>query len=149
MGGEGLYRVFHPPKHTRGPYPMSMHATEHPTAWIILAGHRDAPARLTVERYSRVARLYRTAMFAMLWIGGTIGTFLITLFDPFMTCMPFFVGAVMTYRSWRGRFRVMEFKGSCPRCESPLTLAPGSKIGSPHPLVCYHCHHEPNLYLAA
>jgi hypothetical protein len=121
----------------------------HPTAWIVLAGHPDAPAHLSVERYSRVARLYRTALFAILWIGSTVATFFVTIFDPFMTSMPLLVGAMLTYRSWRSRFRVMEFHGACPRCHQSIALKAGSKIGSPHHLVCYHCHHEPDLYLAA
>lgn len=128
---------------------MSLHTTDHPNAWIVLPGHRDAPARLTVERYSTIARFYRTVMYGLLWMGGSVATFLITLFDPFMTAMPFFVGAVMTYRSWRGRFKVTEFRGACPRCAQPLDLKLGSKIGSPHHLVCYSCHHEPHLYVAA
>jgi hypothetical protein len=128
---------------------MSTHTTDHPNAWIVLAGHRDAPARLSVERYSNVARIYRTVMYGLLWIGSSVGMLFITIFDPFMTCMPFFVGAVMTYRSWRGRFKVTEFRGACPRCGEPLTLKLGSKIGSPHQLVCYSCHHEPHLYVAA
>lgn len=128
---------------------MNSHTTDRPTAWLILPGHRDAPARLTVERYSSVARFYRTLVYAALWIGCTTATFLITIFDPFMTAMPFLFGAVMTHRSWRGRYRVMDFDGACPRCQSPLNLKLGSKIGSPHHLVCYHCHHEPDLYLAA
>jgi hypothetical protein len=121
----------------------------HPPARIVLAGHRDTPARLSVVHYSRVARVYRTLLYALLWIGSSVATFFVTIFDPFMTSMPFFVGAVMTYRSWRGRFRVTAFDGACPRCAHPINLKPGSKIGSPHHLVCYHCHHEPDLYLAA
>jgi hypothetical protein len=128
---------------------MSSHTTNRPTAWLVLPGHRDTPARLVVERYSRVARFYRTLVYAALWIGGTTATFLITIFDPFMTAMPFLFGAVMTHRSWRGRYRVMEFTGACPRCQHPLDLKLGSKIGSPHHLVCFQCHHEPDLYLAA
>lgn len=120
-----------------------------PPAWIILPGHPDAPAQVTVVGYSRVARLWRTAWYAFLWVTSTIGMFFITLFDPFMTAMPLFVGGVMTYRGWRGRFRVMEFTGACPRCREPINLKPGSKIGTPHHLVCFSCHHEPHLYLAA
>jgi hypothetical protein len=129
---------------------MSTHTTEaRPTAWIVLPGHRDAPAHLSVVRYSTVARYYRTLLYGMMWIASTVATFLVTIFDPFMTCMPLFVGAVMTYRSWRGRFRVTAFQGACPRCAQPLNLKLGSKIASPHHLVCYNCHHEPHLYLAA
>jgi hypothetical protein len=128
---------------------MSNAADMHPRAWIVLPGHPDAPARLTVEHYSRTARIYRTLLYGLLWIGSSTATFFVTIFDPFMTSMPLFVGAAMTYRSWRGRFRVTEFAGACPRCREPLPLKLGSKIASPHHLVCYHCHHEPHLYLAA
>lgn len=128
---------------------MSAHHPEGlSTATLVLAGHRSVPARLTVVRYSVVARIYRTLLYAILWIGSSVATFLITIFDPFITSMPFFVGAVMTYKSWRGRFKVTAFQGTCPRCETPIALKPGSKIGSPHHLVCYACHHEPDLYLA-
>jgi hypothetical protein len=127
----------------------SRSAPAQPTAWIILPGHSDAPAHLSVERYSRLARLYRTIWYAFLWFGSTLGTVIVTIGDPFMTGIPLFVGAVLTYKSWGGRFRVTEFRGACPRCREPINLKPGSKIGSPHHLVCYHCHHEPDLYLAA
>jgi hypothetical protein len=129
---------------------MSTHTADaRPTAWIVLPGHPNARARLTVIRYSSLARFYRTVWYAILWIGGSTAMFFVTIFDPFMTSLPFFVGAVMTFRSWRGRFEVLEFRGACPRCLEPLKLKLGSKIASPHHLVCYNCHHEPDLYLAA
>ncbi|HEX6373018.1 MAG TPA: hypothetical protein VF006_29115 [Longimicrobium sp.] len=124
-------------------------AAPRPTAWIILPGHPDVPAHLSVERYSRLARLSRTTWYAFLWMFSTLGTAIVTIGDPFVTAIPLFVGAVTTFKSWGGRFRVMEFHGTCPRCREPINLKPGSKIGSPHHLVCYHCHHEPDLYLAA
>jgi hypothetical protein len=124
-------------------------AVDRPNAWIILAGHPDAPAHLTFERYSRWARLSRTMLWACTWFVSTVATFLITIFDPFMTAMPFFVGAVMTFRSWRARFRVTAFQGACPRCGKPIEIKPGARIASPHPLVCYGCHFEPALHLAA
>ena len=124
-------------------------APARPTAWIILPGHPDAPAHLSVQRYSRLARLSRTTWYAFLWMTSTVGMLFVSIGDPFMTAIPFFVGAVMTYKTWGGRFRVMEFQGRCPRCQEPIQLQPGSKIGSPHHLVCYNCHHEPDLYLAA
>lgn len=127
---------------------MEPQPIEHPTAWLVLAGHPDAPAHLDVIHYSRLARLYRTTCYFFLWIISTVGMFFITIFDPFMTSMPLFVGGVMTYRSWRGRYKVTAFSGPCPRCAQPIKLEPGSKIASPHHLVCYNCHHEPDLYLA-
>jgi hypothetical protein len=128
---------------------MDPQPVEHPTAWIVLPGHPDAPAHLSVVRYSRLARIYRTLWYAFLWMTSTVGTLLVTIGDPFMTAMPLFVGGVMTYRSWGGRYRVTAFHGTCPRCTQPIKLKPGSKIGSPHHMVCYSCHHEPDLYLAA
>ncbi|WP_420128840.1 hypothetical protein [Longimicrobium sp.] len=124
-------------------------APARPTAWIILPGHADAPAHLSVQRYSRLARLSRTMWYAFVWMISSVGMLLVSIGDPFLTAIPFFTGAVLTYKTWGGRFRVMEFHGSCPRCQEPIQLKPGSKIGSPHHLVCYNCHHEPDLYLAA
>jgi hypothetical protein len=37
--------------------------------------------------------------------------------DPFVASLPFIVGAWLVYRSWRGRYRVHEFRGACPRCD--------------------------------
>lgn len=119
-----------------------------PNAWIVLPGHADVPARVEVERYSPVSRAMRTLGWACAWLGASVAAFLVTLFDPFLTSIPFFVGAVLTFRSWRGRFRVRSFRGTCPRCGQPLPLAVGAKIGAPHRLVCYHCHFEPSLHLA-
>ena len=124
-------------------------AAAQPTAWIVLPGHPDAPAHLSVVRYSRLARVYRTVWYAFLWMISTLGTLIVTIGDPFMTAIPLFVGAVMTVKSWGGRFLVTAFEGACPRCGVPIQLKPGSKIGSPHHLVCYSCHHEPDLYMAA
>ncbi|HEX8391234.1 MAG TPA: hypothetical protein VF665_02660 [Longimicrobium sp.] len=118
-------------------------------ARLVLPGHPDAPAHVTLVRASGWARVRRTLLFGMGWISGTVTMFAITLFDPFMTALPFLIGGLMTFRSWRGRFRVTSFRGSCPRCHQPLDLKPGARIGAPHPLVCYNCHHEPELYLAA
>src|SRR5687768_12281971 len=135
---------------TRGFIPMdNQPAPARPTAWLILPGHPDAPAHLRVERYSRLARLSRTTWYGFLWMISTLGTVIVTIGDPFMTALPLFVGGVMTFKSWGGRFRVTEFHGTCPRCREPISLKPGSKIGSPHHLVCFNCHHEPDLYLAA
>lgn len=128
---------------------MDARSVNRPAAWLVLAGHPDAPASVGVVGYSRLARLSRTTGYAFLWMFSTVATLFVTIFDPFMTSMPLFVGAVMTWRSWRGRYRVIDFQGACPRCGQTIELKPGSKIGMPHHLVCYNCHHEPDLYLAA
>jgi hypothetical protein len=120
-----------------------------PTGWIVLPGHPDLPARVEVVRCSPLARAYRTVLFGFLSLAATAGAFVVTIFDPFISSIPLLVGGMATWRSWRGRFRVTRFEGACPRCRHPLALAEGSRIGSPHPLVCYECHHEPELFLPA
>jgi hypothetical protein len=88
------------------------------------------------------------------WLPGALDrlhrdALVVTFGDPFLTAIPFILGVVGVHRSWRGRFRVARFHGACPRCHTPLDLGEGSKIGTPHHLVCYRCHHEPHLVLAA
>jgi hypothetical protein len=117
--------------------------------WIVLPGHRDVRARVQVVADSASARLSRTVLFALLWGAATVAAFFVTLFDPFLSSIPLLVGLTSTWRSWRGRFRVLRFDGACPRCSEPIALREGSRIGSPHGLVCYSCHHEPELHLAA
>lgn len=115
-----------------------------PTARIVLGGHPTLPARLVARRYPGWARLARTLAFAVLWVLSTAGTLAFT-FDPFVASFPFVLGASFVYRSWKARFRVEEFQAACPRCGEELLLKPGSRIDLPHPLVCYACHHEPEL----
>ncbi|HEX2189185.1 MAG TPA: hypothetical protein VHG51_09830 [Longimicrobiaceae bacterium] len=115
-----------------------------PGARIVLGGHPARPARLVARRYPGWARLARTLAFLVLWAVGTVGTLVFT-FDPFVASFPFVLGGSLVYRSWKGRFRVEEFQADCPRCGEELRLEPGSRIDLPHPLVCYHCHHEPEL----
>lgn len=117
--------------------------------WIVLPGHRDVRASLAVVRYSPASRLSQTVLYGIASVVATGVTFLVTIFDPFLSAIPLLVGATATWRSWRGRFRVVRFTGACPRCAEPITLRGGSRIGSPHRLVCYSCHHEPELFLAA
>jgi hypothetical protein len=120
-----------------------------PTAHIVLPGHRDARAEVAVQVYPLRFRVARTVGYLALWIGSTATTLVVTFGDPFLTAIPFILGVVGVWRSWKGRFRVARFSGACPRCAEPLALKDGDKISSPHPLVCYRCHHEPELVLAA
>lgn len=115
-----------------------------PGARIVLGGHPSRPARLVARRYPGWARLARTLALAVLWAGSTVGTLVFT-FDPFVATFPLVLGGSLVYRSWKGRFRVEEFQAACPRCGEELRLEPGSRINLPHPMVCYHCHHEPEL----
>ena len=114
-------------------------------AWIVLPGHRDARADIEVREYPFWTRLVRTLGLGAAWSVVTVSTFVITIFDPFLSSIPLTVGLFTVWRSWKGRFRVNRFAGDCPRCGTAMRLKPGSHISVPHPLVCYACHHEPEL----
>jgi hypothetical protein len=118
-------------------------------ARIVLAGHRDTVARVDVSEVPLRRRVVRTLVLAAFWGTVTAAVFFITVFDPFMTSMPVLVGAVTVWRSWKGEWRVRSFCGGCPRCGAELLVKPKARIGVPHPLVCYSCHHEPQLVLRA
>ena len=117
-------------------------------ARILLRGHDSRPAHLEVARFPFWSWMARTSGYVLAWMLGTLGGFLLT-WDPFVTVIPFAVGLVYAWNSFRGRYRVRAFRGECPRCETPLQVEEGAKINLPHPLVCYHCHHEPLLVMAA
>lgn len=124
-----------------------MSDTGHAAAAVVhLRGHGSRPAELRVTRYATAAWLGRILRYAAAWLGITALTLVIT-FDPFVASFPFVIGAGYLYRTIRGRYRVHLFRGECPRCGGGLDLKPGSKIPLPYPMVCYACHHEPELRL--
>ena len=118
------------------------------SARIVLPGHRDMPARVDVSEVPLRRRVVRTLVLAAFWGTITAAVFFITVFDPFMTSMPAFVGAASVYRSWRGRYELHAFQAACPRCGTALKVKPNAKVSAPHPLVCYSCHHQPELVFA-
>jgi hypothetical protein len=113
-------------------------------AWTVLAGYGRRPARLVVTRQGRTAWMLRTAAALVAWIGGTAATLAFT-FDPFVASLPGMLGGAFAFRTWRGRYAVQSFRGECPACGAALLIKPGARIGLPHKLVCYACHHEPHL----
>jgi hypothetical protein len=117
-------------------------------ARIVLPGHADTVARVDLSEVPMRARVLRTMVLAAFWGTVTVGVFFITVFDPFMTSLPAFVGAASVYRSWRGRFELHAFQARCPRCAAELKVKPNAKVSAPHPLVCYACHHQPELVFA-
>jgi len=117
-------------------------------ARIVLAGHVDTPARVDVSEVPLRRRVLRTIVLAAFWGTLTVTVFFVTIFDPFMTSMPALVGAASVYRSWRGRFELRAFQARCPRCAAELKVKPNAKVSLPHPLVCYACHHQPELVFA-
>jgi hypothetical protein len=117
-------------------------------ARIVLPGHVDTVARVDVSEVPLRARVLRTLLLAAVWGSITVTVFFVTLFDPFMTSMPALVGAASVYRSWRGRYELRAFQAACPRCGAALKVKPNLKVSAPHPLVCYACHHQPELVFA-
>jgi hypothetical protein len=114
---------------------------------VVLPGHADTAARVDVRVLSLRDRVVRTLLLATLWGSITGAVFFITVFDPFMTSMPALVGAASVYRSWRGRFELRAFAARCPRCGAALKMK-HARVGAHSPLVCYACHHEPELVFA-
>ncbi|HEX8691242.1 MAG TPA: hypothetical protein VF746_02280 [Longimicrobium sp.] len=114
-------------------------------ARIVLPGHRDAEGKAEVVPVPFWSRAVRTAALAGAWAAAAVTMFFVTIFDPFLTSIPVLVGAFTVYRSWRGQYLVRSFQGGCPRCGTSIRLKPGARISVPHPMVCYSCHHEPEL----
>jgi hypothetical protein len=117
------------------------------SAVVHLRGHGSTPAVLAVSRYSVVGWSIRVVRYVAGWLGVS-GATLIFTFDPFVASFPFVIGLGYVYRTVRGRYHVRHFEGNCPRCSARLALKPGSKIPLPYDLVCYSCHHEPQLRIA-
>lgn len=114
------------------------------TAVIRLRGHQARPAHLEVSRYPTWAWLGRILLYLLVWVVGTWATLVFT-FDPFVASFPFVLGLGLVYHGIKGRYQVHAFQGACPRCEEALKLDAGSRINLPHSMVCYACHHEPEL----
>jgi len=117
-------------------------------ARIVLGGHADTVARVEVRPISARDRVLRTLVMAAFWGTITTAVFFITVFDPFMTSMPAFVGAASVYRSWRGRYELRAFEARCPRCGAALRMKRNARVGAQSPLACYSCHHHPELVFA-
>jgi len=116
------------------------------TAVIHLRGHGTTAAEVEITRYSPLVWLGRVLGYVAAWIGGTFATLVIT-FDPFVASFPLVIGLGYSYQAVRGRYRVDHFEGACPRCHEHIRVRPGSRIPIPHSLVCFNCHHEPELRL--
>lgn len=127
---------------------MSTNGSAVASAIVHLRGHHATPAHLEVTRYPALAWIGRIIRYTLGWLGSTSATLVLT-FDPFVASFPFVIGLGLLYRTVRGRYRVDSFHGVCPRCSQELKLEAGSKIPLPYPVVCYNCHHEPELRLVS
>ena len=123
---------------------MSISGSPAMSAVVHLRGHTATPAYLEVTRFPVLAWIGRIILHILGWLASTWTTLVLT-FDPFVASFPFVIGMGLVYRTARGRYQVHAFQGVCPRCSGELQLKPGSKIPLPYPVVCYGCHHEPEL----
>ncbi len=113
-------------------------------ARLVLPGHESVPASADV--IYRPARERSTR--AILTLVGFFVLAPIVFFVPPhipWVLIAFGSGIYFGLRQWRGEYVVQSFTGECPRCHSPLTIEPGTRIRLPHRLDCFNCHHEPSL----
>jgi hypothetical protein len=132
----------------RGLTMSSMGTSAAGRARIVLPGHADTVARVDVRPIASRDRVLRTLVLAAVWGTITAAVFFVTVFDPFMTSMPAFVGAASVYRSWRGRYELRALEARCPRCGAELKMKRKARVGAQSSLACYACHHHPELVFA-
>ena len=111
---------------------------------LTLAGHPPVEGVAKLEFRPRSVRVTRAAVSLLgFWLLAPIVFFL----PPHIpwAAGAFLAGLFFGYRNLRGTFIVHSFTAPCPRCQSPLVIAPGEKIRSPHTLDCYNCHFSPEL----
>jgi hypothetical protein len=111
---------------------------------IVLAGHDAVPAQAEVEYRSSRTRLARSLLTLLgFWALAPLVFFI----PPHIPWVLIAIGGGIYFsiRQWRGEFILRSFAGECPRCHSPLTIEPGTRIRLPHAMDCFTCHHEPAL----
>lgn len=112
-------------------------------AVVTLRAHRPGPARVELAHRG----VWRRAAGVALWLAICWGAAPLVLRVPPhypWAAAAIILGALLAYREWTGRYRVVAFAGICPRCGHSLRL--GARcIDLPHRLSCFHCHFEPVL----
>lgn len=124
-----------------------MSSTVSESARLTLAGHEPVAAQATVVYRPARERTTR-ALIALLGFWALVPiVFFIPPHIPW-ALIAFVCGIYFSIKQWRGEYIVQSFTGECPRCHSPLTIAPGTRIRLPHKIDCFNCHHEPSLEVA-
>lgn len=110
----------------------------------MLPGHDPTPARAEITYRPRSLRLTR-ALLSVLGFWALVP--LVFFIPPHLpwALAAFALGVYFAWTNWAGTYQVRSIRGSCPRCDSALTVKPGTKISLPYKMTCYHCHHEPRL----
>ena len=116
------------------------------SARISLSGHAPTPARAELTHRSDRTRL-TGALVAL--IGCWALAPLVFFIPPHIPWVLIALGAgiYLGRRQWRGAYVVRRLEGECPRCHAALQVTPGARIGLPHRMDCFSCHHEPLVEL--
>lgn len=115
-------------------------------ARLVLPGSGTAEATVRVIHQPRTKRL----TMALITLGAAVAAMPVVFLLPPHLLWPILAllgGAYFAHRLWRGEYYVVEFEGRCPRCDTPLELAPGARIRGRESLECYNCHRQPELIL--
>lgn len=115
-----------------------------PPAQLTLRAHAPAPAQVQLVFQRPAQRAGRALLCLFLFWGAAPLLMLVPPHYPW-ALGSLVAGLYLAHRQWTGRYRVLAFRGNCPRCGRPLHLSIGSKINVPHVLTCFGCHHEPVL----
>ena len=113
-------------------------------ARLSLRGHEPTSATLEAEVVPRPTRMRRAVLYL---IGFWILVPIVAFIPPHIPWIigAFVAGLYFARQHWIGEYVVHRFTGNCPRCDSALTIKPGSRIRLPYTVTCYNCHHEPVL----
>ena len=109
------------------------------SAQLVAFGTEPADARVVALERSTAWRAGGTAA----RLGATaVITPLVALLPPHA---PWVAGALiggvlLARRRWTERWTLMEFEGTCPKCEASIALKPGTRLLSPQPVTCESCH---------
>jgi len=55
------------------------------------------------------------------------------------------LGGYLGYRKWREAFTVLMFRGVCPKCGGPLSIAKGTPVREVMSLPCSGCRHDSSM----
>ena len=119
-------------------------SVEAPPVHLVLRAHPPVPARIGVVYQPVPGRLLKAVLSLAVFWGAAPWLVALPPHYPW-PALSAALGAWLAYRSWTGKYVVAWFAGECPRCQRPLRVRAGARIGLPHTLTCFACHFEPRL----
>lgn len=123
---------------------MSTTEIGRPNGKLVLPGAGSTEATVEVIYQSHATRVSRALI--TLAVAIVIAPVLFFLPPHFLwPIVAIAAGGWLAWRYWTGEYYVTHFEGSCPRCETPLELARGTRIRGEQILDCHGCHRHPTL----